>query len=33
MPHFILTIGARAFRSRNAVAPAALLKPFRKEER
>jgi simple sugar transport system permease protein len=30
---FVLTIVAMAFMSRNAVAPSALLKPFRKEER
>jgi simple sugar transport system permease protein len=30
---FVLTIVAMAFMSRNAVAPAALLKPFHKEER
>ncbi|TIW80466.1 MAG: ABC transporter permease, partial [Mesorhizobium sp.] len=30
---FIFTIVAMAFMSRNAVAPSALLKPFRREER
>ncbi len=30
---FVLTIVAMAFMSRNAVAPTALLKPFRREER
>jgi simple sugar transport system permease protein len=30
---FVLTIAAMAAVSRNAVAPAALLQPFRKEER